>query len=317
MLQRYTIMKDGDFELTRAAHALRGVVMEPVGKRGADGFRGSAAQVLNPLVSLHVASYSADVRLKVPPQVDDYLIPVPTRPNAAGGVDLLDMTAGIATPERADSIVVPGGVVLMGAVLPRDAIDAHAWHLFGDDLRGPVAFQFEIDSSQRGMRAMGNLIKLIIEEEADAPHILTDPRRMTAFRDSLVSTMLLFCPHSGSALLARPSAAPAPRDVRRVVDFIRAHSGRALSLADLVAVAGVPGRTLNDHFRAFIGLSPMAYLKRARLRRAHELLQAGEAASVTDAALEAGFTHLGRFARDYSEMFGVPPSQTLRQGRRH
>ena len=129
--------------------------------------------------------------------------------------------------------------------------------------------------------------------------------------------MLLFCPHSGSELLTRPSARPAPRDVRRVVDFIRAHSGRALSLADLVKVAGVPGRTLNDHFRAFTGLSPVAYLKRARLRRAHDLMRAGQVASVTEAALEAGFTHLGRFAHDYAEMFGTPPSQTLRQGRRH
>ena len=141
---------------------LRGVVMEPIGKRSADGFKGSAAQVLNTDVSLHVTSYSVDVRLSVPAQVDDYLIPVPARPNGTGGVDLLDMNAGIATPQREDSILVPGGVMLMGAVVPCAVIDRHAWHLFGDDLRGPVAFQFEIDSSQRGMRAMGHLIKLIV-----------------------------------------------------------------------------------------------------------------------------------------------------------
>lgn len=317
MLHRHTVLDHGDFELTREIHALRGMTVDVQSRADADGFDGYAAQFMTPEISLHAASYSGSVILGVPPQVDEYWIPVPTWPNRAGGHDMLDMTAGIASPDRADRMHVPGGVMVLGAVLPRASVDFHAQQLFGDDLKGPVEFQFDADTTHPGMRAMGTLVKLIIEEEVDAPHILTDPRRMKAFRDSLVSTMLLFCPHSGSGLLARPSAAPAPRDVRRVVDYIRAHPGRAITLADLVRVAGVPGRTLNDHFRAFTGLSPMAYLKRARLRHAHDLMRNGRAASVTEAAYEAGFPHLGRFARDFRAMFAEPPSQVLRQGRRH
>jgi transcriptional regulator GlxA family with amidase domain len=84
-------------------------------------------------------------------------------------------------------------------------------------------------------------------------------------------------------------------------------------VADLVAVTGVAGRTLFMHFKSFKGVSPMRYARDARLRNVRQaLLRADPEASVTDIALNAGFTHMGRFSVTYRRRFGESPSETLR-----
>jgi transcriptional regulator GlxA family with amidase domain len=114
----------------------------------------------------------------------------------------------------------------------------------------------------------------------------------------------------------RAAALPATRDVRRAIDFIEANLDQPLTLETIVFAAGVSGRTLNEHFRAVTGLSPMAYLRRARLCAIREVLVQGAAPSVTEAAMRLGFLHLGRFAGAYREAFGESPSETLHRARR-
>ena len=109
---------------------------------------------------------------------------------------------------------------------------------------------------------------------------------------------------------------PVPHDVKRAVDYMRKNRGRKITLADLVGVSGVSERTLSKHFRAFLGLSPLSYLRRLRLAAVRETLLSGASgASVTKVATQYGFTHLGRFAVQYHRGFGESPSATLRRGR--
>jgi AraC-like DNA-binding protein len=104
--------------------------------------------------------------------------------------------------------------------------------------------------------------------------------------------------------------------VKRAADYIVAHLDEPLTLAEIAAAAGVPGRTLRHHFRRFKGLAPMAYVRKLRLERVRRDLEAAAPGfTVTDAARRWGFDHLGRFAGEYKKSFGVPPSLTLRSAR--
>jgi transcriptional regulator GlxA family with amidase domain len=104
--------------------------------------------------------------------------------------------------------------------------------------------------------------------------------------------------------------------VKRAVDFIEAHLHLPITLADITAATGVPGRTLQQHFKDHRGVSPMRYLHDARFVRAREALLRAEAdQSVTQIAMRWGFYHLGRFAVGYRKRFGETPSQTHRRGR--
>lgn len=70
---------------------------------------------------------------------------------------------------------------------------------------------------------------------------------------------------------------------------------------------------VEDHF----GVSFVRLARLVRLHQVHGALVLGLVTSVSEAATRHGFWHLGRFARYYREVFGQPPSQTVRSGRTH
>jgi transcriptional regulator GlxA family with amidase domain len=110
----------------------------------------------------------------------------------------------------------------------------------------------------------------------------------------------------------------APRDIKRAIDFMHSHLDASITLADIVAASGVPGRTLFRHFTDWKGVSPMRHLRNIRLAQVREaLMRADPDENVTTIALGLGFTHMGRFSLEYRRRFGESPSQTLRKLRGH
>ena len=104
----------------------------------------------------------------------------------------------------------------------------------------------------------------------------------------------------------------APASVKRALEYINAELGSPLGISDIAAAAGVAGRTLFKHFKDAHGASPMQYLRNARFEKVHRaLLCAEHTDNVSAIALRWGFSHLGRFAIEYRQRYGEPPSQTL------
>jgi TolB-like protein/Tfp pilus assembly protein PilF len=116
----------------------------------------------------------------------------------------------------------------------------------------------------------------------------------------------------GTGRVAR--SRPVPSDVKKGLAYLRQAGDRKLSIADLVSHCAVSERTLQKHFRAFMGVSPLDYWRRLRLAKArNELLRCADDTSVTEIATRFGFSHLGRFAQQYRRRFGETPSSTLRR----
>jgi len=67
-------------------------------------------------------------------------------------------------------------------------------------------------------------------------------------------------------------------------------------------------------FRKESGITPMDYLRRYRIRQARALLEAGDK-SITEVALEVGFSGSNYFARVFRREVGVSPS-AYRRGER-
>ena len=98
------------------------------------------------------------------------------------------------------------------------------------------------------------------------------------------------------------------RDAQR---HIHRHMGdSALSPDHIASVLNVCRRTL---FRAFetIGESPQAMIQRLRLERCREFLsqRGAEHVSITQLALQFGFSDPAYFTRLFRQKFGMPPSQ--------
>jgi AraC-like DNA-binding protein len=112
-----------------------------------------------------------------------------------------------------------------------------------------------------------------------------------------------------------PDAPPGlPADLTRTLGWLRSHLSEPVQLDLLAQIAGVRPRTLETHFKMFLGTTPLGWVRRMRLARARqELLHARPPTSVTDVALANGFSQLGRFAGQYRRLFGELPSATLQR----
>jgi len=105
----------------------------------------------------------------------------------------------------------------------------------------------------------------------------------------------------------------ASRTMRRAKAYIRARLGDRLSVPDIAVSAGVTNRTLHRVFLQTEGLSPMQFVTRERLNAVRRVLFVSDPRemTVTEAALDHGFAHLGRFSQLYAKAFGARPSTTL------
>ena len=113
--------------------------------------------------------------------------------------------------------------------------------------------------------------------------------------------------------LRRSSPARGRLLARRAEEYIRGQIDAPITLSDICDWVGASERSLHLGFLEEFGISPMAYLKVLRLNRVRrQLRDAAPGISVTDVAMRAGFSHLGRFATDYGRFFGERPSATLR-----
>jgi AraC-like DNA-binding protein/tetratricopeptide (TPR) repeat protein len=110
---------------------------------------------------------------------------------------------------------------------------------------------------------------------------------------------------------------PLPRSLKKAIERLEGEPARAWRLEDLAIAACVAPRTLQKHFRRYVGRAPLAFLRELRFDRArHGLLHGSEQASVTKIATDSGFGHLGRFAVEYRRRYGESPSATLQRSQR-
>jgi AraC-like DNA-binding protein len=104
--------------------------------------------------------------------------------------------------------------------------------------------------------------------------------------------------------------------VRRAAAYMDSHLTEAITMSDIAAAARVSPRGLQAAFQRQLQMSPMRYLRRARVAEAHRELLDDESRTIKDVALRWGFSNPGRFTRLRREMYGtdVDPATAARRG---
>lgn len=150
---------------------------------------------------------------------------------------------------------------------------------------------------------------LLFPDSFGTPLVLDQAARM------LAATLLSLFGRSDGDEETVTSAA-LPRAVTRAVDYIGEHLDQEIGIAEIALAAGVTPRAVQYAFRRHLDTTPEAYLRRARLERAHRELLAGDRdahLTVADVASRWGFFNPGRFAASYRATYGESPRETLRR----
>jgi len=104
------------------------------------------------------------------------------------------------------------------------------------------------------------------------------------------------------------------RIVRQAMAFIHEHYAENITRNDLATHVAITERYLTHCFRQELGITPMEYLNRYRIKRAMVLLEADQR-SITRIAMDVGFSDSSYFNRVFKQKTGISPG-AFRRGER-
>jgi AraC-like DNA-binding protein len=273
---------------------------------------------LGPL-ALGDITYGADVTMRSG-EIGAYSVVLLTRGHLSlrhGGLPFIGAARDVAImqPDR-DTVVDRLGADcrLLGLKIDRATLEQHLEALLDAPVSSPIRFSLTLDVTREPGRAWAGLVRLLADEMTNRTGLVYQPIVAEQLCEAIITGLLLTADHPFRDALDRPGPAPAPGAVRRAVDAIHAHPEIAYTARTLAEIGGVSVRSLQEGFRRHVGTTPLAYLRRVRLERAHEeLLRADpRTATVADIAQRWGFVHQSRFAAAYRARYNASPSQALR-----
>lgn len=207
-------------------------------------------------------------------------------PGAADGADLVQLAAGPPGPK---------GILLVCAWV--DALYAGSLGLF--DLLDGVAV---LDVSGSG--EVRSVFRRMLDESRE-PGVASRAMMSALMRECLVLVVRrLWEPPDRQPPWLHALTTPL---LRRVVGPVLARPGDAYSLASLADLAGMSRSAFARDFARSLGVTPMAFVRRARMQRAMQLLRVTDL-TVTAIAHQVGFSSRAHFSRAFAERFGRSPS---------
>ena len=317
-LSRYTLLRSREVDEVRSqvadAFCPHGLYPTTPGSSLAAVFAG----VRLGTIGLHYLDYGAEVRI-VPRQLKDFfLVQIPMTGSAVVRSGRLEVVsdpscASVPDPEQPLDMKWRGDNAQLIVWLDRKQLESQLVRMLGREPERPLRLDLRMDLTRPVAQSWLGLLRMLAAD-LDGPCLTTAHHAAQTQMESLVmSQLLLSHQHSSSDALLRSGPPVSSKTVRRARALIDDHACESLTVPDVAEAVGVSVRALQEAFRRHLDTTPMAYLRDARLARAHGLLAEGSpgSISVAEVATSCGFGHLGRFASAYRARYGEPPSATL------
>jgi AraC-like DNA-binding protein len=317
-LERFRLLETSEVDEFRAnmTSALAPARLEPIAARPPIHFDVSMVN-LGPMQLIYGRSSGSELDLQLTEQISYYDVNFVEAGNSTLAVGKEEVgldgrTAGIFSPRMLPRMRLSDGYDQLHIRFEQHALERHLEDLLGRDVPGPIRFRMDMDTAAGAAASWTQAVHLLVRDLED-PEGLAWTGEQSPWTRFLMSGLLLAQPHNYSEQLHDRRAVRRPAPLKRVVELIEANPAADHSLMNLAAVAGVAPRTLQQHFKDYVGASPRDFVQSVRLARAHEdLVNARPGTTVAEVAWRWGFTHLPRFASAYQKRYGVLPSTALR-----
>lgn len=266
-------------------------------------------------LSVGLMSYGAQIAIDAPPMRSCYHVNLPLT-----GVSTVSQHGRRRTVRAGESGVafLPTGPLSITwsadqrqyvIRLRKEQLEAYAARLSGQPIQ-PIDFDLTFDLVSGAAQSLLATAAFVYAELTRPGGIAAIPAACQELEAALMTQLLFVVPSQLSRILHGEASAGRPAKIREALAIIDEDPSAPLTTAQLAARVGMSLRSLQLGFQEGVGMTPTAYLCRARLDRVHEDLLLGANGSVTDIAMRWGFFHPGRFAQQYRARFGQLPSQT-------
>ncbi|NMQ20885.1 AraC family transcriptional regulator [Candidatus Competibacter phosphatis] len=100
--------------------------------------------------------------------------------------------------------------------------------------------------------------------------------------------------------------------IAKTISWLKENYATTVRIEDLAAIAGMSPSSFYSHFKSITSMSPLQFQKTLRLQEARNLMIMRRV-DVSNASLQVGYASLSQFSREYSRLFGYPPSKDIAQ----
>lgn len=177
------------------------------------------------------------------------------------------------------------------------------------DLHMPELNGFSLQESMQFDEKLKNIPIVIVTNQSITEGDLT---RLSSSVIKILDKRI-FDPHEISEQIVlsiekHPTFKDPQKRILKAIGYIHAHYAEPLARTQLARFVGLSERHLDRCFQKELGITPMVYINRYRVKQARELLESS-GKGITEIALEVGFSSSGYFSRVFREEVGITPSK--------
>jgi transcriptional regulator GlxA family with amidase domain len=99
--------------------------------------------------------------------------------------------------------------------------------------------------------------------------------------------------------------------IAKAIDWLKNNFVKPLSVGDLAAYSGMSKSAFYTHFRSMTSMTPLQFQKKLRLSEARRLMLT-ENLDAMATTFKVGYESPSQFSREYSRLFGLPPSKDIK-----
>jgi AraC-like DNA-binding protein len=247
---------------------------------------------------------------------------------AAGQMELLHRGTSITSAPGLANVCLPEGQLtvprwraesrMLAVRIDRHVLEDTLSEALQRQLTTQIDFKPSLETTKGPARTLIQIFSVLVQEIFRPDTALTQPLVSSPFVHSVIHALLLAGDHPDREALCASAKSIAPQTIRPAVELIEAKPHLPLTITSLARQCHISPRALQKGFIRHLGISPMAYLRQVRLRRAHQELLVSDPSAETVASIARrwGFTNPGRFATAHAARYGETPAQTHRRSGR-
>ncbi|HCG7914036.1 TPA: AraC family transcriptional regulator [Vibrio parahaemolyticus] len=121
----------------------------------------------------------------------------------------------------------------------------------------------------------------------------------------------LLMSEQGTRLHQIVTAGSHSHQIAKAIDWLKNNFVKSLSVGDLASYTGMSKSSFYTHFRSMTSMTPLQFQKKLRLSEARRLMLT-ENLDAMAATFKVGYESPSQFSREYSRLFGAPPSKDIK-----